>query len=320
MTIKIGVVMDAIESIKIQKDSTFAMLLAAQARGWEIFYMQQHDIYSIDGEIFATITPLQVEDDTEQWFAKGQATAKPLTCLDIILMRKDPPFDMQYIYTTYLLELAEQAGVLVANKPQSLRDANEKCFTAQFPQCCPATLITRSTEQLKLFLQQHQDTVFKPLDGMGGQSIFRVRAGEPNLNVIIELLTARNRSYIMAQKYIPAIRESGDKRILLINGKPIPYALARIPQGDDIRGNLAAGAKGVVVPLNERDQWICEEVGPTLQARGIYFAGIDVIGDYLSEINITSPTCIREINQVYEGHIADELLDCLEAKRYLLNA
>ncbi len=313
MTIQLGVVMDPIGSIKAYKDSTLAMLLEAQARGWTIRYMEQGDLFLRDGQALARQRGLKLFDDAKHWFEWGEETTGPLSALDIILMRKDPPFDMEYIYTTYLLERAEDAGVLVTNKPRSLRDANEKLFTAWFPQCTPPTLVTRAAEQIRGFLAEHDDIVIKPLGGMGGESVFRLRRGDPNTNVAIETLTARESHYAMAQRFLPEITQ-GDKRILLVDGEPIPYALARIPAPGETRGNLAAGGTGVGVPLSERDHWICAQVGPVLREKGLLFVGLDVIGDYLTEINVTSPTCIRELERLYNLHISARIMDALASR------
>jgi glutathione synthase len=313
MTRQLGIVMDPIGSIKIHKDSSFAMLLAAQARGWRLCYMELGDLFLRDGQAFARMRELSVRDDASGWFSFSGEETRPLAELDILLMRKDPPFNMEYIYATYLLELAEAAGVLVVNEPRSLRDANEKLFTAWFPQCCPATLVTRNIGRLRDFLGEQQDIILKPLDGMGGASIFRVRLGDANTSVILEILTAHGRQFIMAQRFIPEI-EQGDKRVLLVDGEPIPYALARIPAPGETRGNLAAGGSSVGVPLSERDYWICREVGPVLRQKGLLFVGLDVIGDYLTEINVTSPTCIRELDTLYGLDIAGTLMERLESK------
>lgn len=314
MTYSLGVVMDPINSIKVYKDSTFAMMLAAQQRGGTIYYIEQKDIFYQNGQVYAHTFTLKVKDDKEHWFDFIDEQTIPLCELDAILMRKDPPFDLEYIYTTYLLEFAEQQGVLVVNKPQSLRDANEKMVTTWFAQCCPPTLVTRDAARLKAFHQQYHDVIFKPLEGMGGMSVFRLKQDDPNLNVIIETLTHNQQKYIMAQQYIAEIRQTGDKRILLINGEAVPYALARIPPSDDSRGNLAIGATGVGVELTERDRWICQQVGPVLREKGIFFAGIDVIGDYLTEVNVTSPTCIREIEQFSGLDIAGQFIQFIEEK------
>jgi len=311
--IKLGVVMDPIGSIKAYKDSTLAMLLEAQARGWPIRYMEQGDLFLRDGQALARQRGLKVFDDAERWFEWGEETTGPLSDLDVILMRKDPPFDMEYVYTTYLLERAEDAGVLVVNRPRSLRDANEKLFTAWFPQCTPPTLVTRAAGRIRDFLAEHGDIVLKPLGGMGGESVFRVRRDDPNVNVTIETLTAHASRYAMAQRFLPEIAQ-GDKRILLIDGEPVPYALARVPAAGETRGNLAAGGTGTGVPLSERDRWICAQVGPVLREKGLLFVGLDVIGDYLTEINVTSPTCIRELDRQYGLHIGAGLMDAIAGR------
>jgi glutathione synthase len=314
MSIHLGVVMDPIGAIKIHKDSTFAMLLAAQARGWVLHYMEQRDLSLRDGACLASCRELHVRDDNSGWFEFGASHCLPLHELDVVLMRKDPPFDMEYIYTTYLLEQAESRGCLVVNRPNSLRDANEKLFTALFPQCTPPTLVTRREEDVRAFHREHGDIILKPLGGMGGASVFRIPPRDPNLGVIIETLTQHGTRYTMAQRFIPEITQ-GDKRILMVNGEPVPYALARIPAQGETRGNLAAGGRGEGVPLSERDRWIAAQVGPELQSRGILFAGLDVIGDYLTEINVTSPTCIRELDAQFGLDIAGDLMDAIQAVR-----
>lgn len=313
MTVKLGVVMDPIETITVYKDTTLAMLLAAQKRGWQIHYMLQSDLYSEQGISRARMSLLTVRDNPDDWFTLGEVNDQPLGELDVILMRKDPPFNMDYIYSTYLLELAQQQGTLLINDPQSLRDCNEKMFATQFPQCCPEFLVSSNAEKLKGFHEQHEDVIYKPLDGMGGASIFRVKKDDPNLSVVIETLTLEGQRQIMAQKYLPEIT-SGDKRILIIDGKPVDYCLARIPASGELRGNLAAGGSGVAQPLTDRDRWICGEVSSTLRERGLVFVGLDVIGDYLTEINVTSPTCVREIDKACDLDIAGDLMDCIEAK------
>ncbi len=311
MSRHIGIVMDPISAITIKKDSSFAMLLAAQAKGWSLYYMEQQDLFLHQGIVSAEMKPLRVVEDAEKWFELGECQTLPLADLDAILMRKDPPFDMEYIYSTYLLEQAEAAGVLVVNHPQSLRDANEKLYTAWFPQCCPPTLVTRKKHLIRDFQQHHQDIILKPLDGMGGASIFRVKQDDPNFSVIIETLTEHGQKSVMVQKFIPDIVD-GDKRILMINGEPVPYALARIPAEGETRGNLAAGGRAEGRPLTERDRWICQQVGPTLREKGLLFVGLDVIGNYLTEINVTSPTCIRELDTQFNLNIAADLMDCIE--------
>jgi glutathione synthase len=310
MPTALGIVMDPIDSIKYHKDSSLAMLLAAQSRGFALFYMEMADLQMADGEAQAWMRPLRVYADAGRWFELGESKLRPLHELEVLLMRKDPPFDMEYIYATYLLEMAEERGSLVVNRPQSLRDANEKVFTSHFPQCTPPTLISRQAEQLRRFVQQHGEVILKPLEGMGGASIFKVGNDDPNTSVIIETLTAHGSRYAMAQRFIPEI-SAGDKRILLIDGEPVPYALARIPAEGELRGNLAAGGRGVGVPLSERDYWICEQVAPVLREKGLIFVGLDVIGDYLTEINVTSPTCIRELDAQYDLDIAGQLMDAI---------
>jgi glutathione synthase len=314
VSIKLGVIMDPIAKIKVHHDSTFAMLLAARARHWQIYYMEQKDLYTRDGNVFANMQELKVIDDQQHWYEFGVAVTQPLSALNVILMRKDPPVDQLYLYTTQLLDLVEQAGVLIVNKPQSLRDFNEKLFINWFPQCCPATLVTHNAKQVRDFLQEHEDIIVKPIYGMGGMSIFRLRKNDLNINVILETLTQQGNTYIMAQKYLPEISK-GDKRILLIDGEPIPYAYARFAPAGETRANMAVGGSGKGIALTERDYWICQQIAPTLHARGILFAGIDVIGDYLTEINITSPTCIRELDKEFNLDIAGQLMDCI--KKYL---
>lgn len=310
-TMHLGVVMDPIEAITPKKDSTLAMMLEASRRGATIHYLEQRDLKLFRGEAFGRSRILSVKDSLDDWFEFGSSTDIPLADLDVILMRKDPPFDMEYIYTTYILERAEQGGALVVNKPQSLRDMNEKAYTAWFGDCAPITLVTRSMADMKALLKEHHRIVVKPLDGMGGRSIFVVAEGDSNANVIFETLTDNGRRFALAQVFIPEIT-SGDKRILLINGEPIPYALARIPSKDDNRGNLVMGAIGEGRELTDRDRWICSRVGPVLKERGVIFAGIDVIGDYLTEINVTSPTGIRELDSKYGLNIAGTLFDAIE--------
>ena len=311
---RLGMLMDPIGSINVKKDSSFAMLLAAQRRGWKLLYMEQPDLFLRDGRVYAHMRRLRVQDDPKGWFELAAPHTEALAKLDILLMRKDPPFDMEYIYTTHLLDRAQAEGTLVVNRPASLRDCNEKLYTAWFPECCAPTLVTRSKAQLREFLAEHGDIIMKPLDGMGGASIFRVRAGDPNTGVILETLTEHGTRFAMAQRFIPDI-SAGDKRILMIDGEPVPYALARIPAEGESRGNLAAGGRGEGVELSARDRWICARVGPELRERGLTFVGLDVIGDYLTEINVTSPTCIRELDTIYGLDIAGQLMDSLAAMR-----
>lgn len=292
--IKLGIVMDPIANINIKKDSSFAMLLEAQRRGYELHYMEMNDLYLINGEARARTRIVNVEQNYEKWYEFGTEQDIALADLNVILMRKDPPFDTEYIYSTYILERAEEKGTLIVNKPQSLRDCNEKLYTAWFSDLTPETLVTRSKTQLKEFWQKHGDIIMKPLDGMGGASIFRVKEGDPNIGVIAETLTELGTRYCMAQNYLPAIKD-GDKRVLVVDGEPVPYCLARIPQGGETRGNLAAGGRGEPRPLSESDWEIARRVGPTLKAKGLIFVGLDIIGDRLTEVNVTSPTCIREI-------------------------
>ena len=313
MSVKLAVVMDPIQSISVKKDSTLAMLLAAQHKGWNLNYIEQTGLYLDDGIAMAETRSLSVADDMQDWFTLGDLTHQNLSDFDVILMRKDPPFDNEYIYSTYILESAEQQGALIVNKPQSLRDCNEKVFTTQFPQCCTPVLVTSSPALLRKFYIQHKDVIFKPLDGMGGSSIFRIKPEDPNLSVIIETLTDFGRNQIMAQKFIPEIK-TGDKRILMIDGQPVNYALARIPAPNETRGNLAAGGSSRGIPLSNRDRWICEQVGPTLKEKGLIFVGLDVIGDYLTEINVTSPTCIRELDTAFDLDIGSALMECITAK------
>ncbi|MDT8386099.1 MAG: glutathione synthase [Thiogranum sp.] len=318
MTIRLGIVMDPIESIKTYKDSSFSMLLAAQARGWDLFYMEQPDIFLRNTTATAAVKELTVRDSAENWFSLSDSTETPLSALDVILIRKDPPFDMEYMYMTILLERAEADGVLVVNRPASVRNCNEKLFTSWFPDCCVDSTVSRKASVLRSFLEEHHDIILKPLDAMGGSSVFRVRQGDPNISVILETLTAFDQRTTMAQKFIPEI-SSGDKRILMIDGDPVPYALARIPAPGETRGNLAAGGSGVGVELSKRDRQICSQVGPELRNRGLLFVGLDVIGDYLTEINVTSPTCIRELDAIYGLTIASDFMDCIERNLQALN-
>jgi len=312
--IRLGVVMDPIQQIKPYKDSTLAMLLEAQSRDWELWYMEQKDIRIRDGRALGRMRRLHVADDARQWHTLEDALDRSLAELDVILMRKDPPFDMEYVFSTYILERAQMDGVLVVNDPRSLRDVNEKAYTAWFPQCCPANLITRSSRDIKAFLEEHQRIVLKPLDAMGGQSIFVVSRGDLNTNVIIETMTRLETRTIQVQAYIPAISETGDKRILLVDGEPIPHVLARIPPAGDARGNMAVGGTTEGRQLDERDRWICQQVGPVLRDKGLLFVGLDVIGAYLTEINVTSPTGIRELDRAFGVNIASALCDAIDRR------
>lgn len=307
MTLNIGVVMDPITKIKFHKDTSLALLLSAQARGWNLHYMEQSDLYLLQGEARATLRNLNVRNNPDDYFTLGLHEDRPLSDLDVILMRKDPPFDNEFIYSTYILEAAQRKGTLIVNDPRSLRDCNEKVFATQFPQCCPPVLVSRDSLKLREFHQQYSDVIFKPLDGMGGSRIFRCRQDDPNVGVILETLTEMGTQTIMAQRYIPEITE-GDKRILVIDGEPVPYCLARIPAKGETRGNLAAGGTGVAQPLSEQDRWIVSQIAPTLREKGLLFVGLDVIGSYLTEINVTSPTCAREIDMAYGTNIGDLLM------------
>ena len=311
--IKLGIVMDPISDINIKKDSSFAMLLAAQGRGYQLFYMEMQDLAMVNGEAMANMRELSVKEDPDNWFELGEPVDTPLSTLDVVLMRKDPPFDTEFIYATYMLERAEEEGVLIVNKPQSLRDANEKLFTAWFSEFTPETMVTRDANRIREFYQQKGDIILKPLDGMGGTLIFRIKAGDPNVGVIIETLTEYGQRYAMAQAFIPDIT-SGDKRILVVDGEPVPYSLARIPQKGETRGNLAAGGRGVAQPLSESDWAIARAIGPELKKRGLIFVGLDVIGDKLTEINVTSPTCIKEIEASFDVDITGMLMDSIEAR------
>ena len=311
--LKIGIVMDPIGSITPKKDSSLAMLLEASRRDAEIHYFEQQDLRMLSGKAIGHSTLLTVRDDNDDWFDFGEQRDIELGDLDVILMRKDPPFNMEYVYTTYILDRAELAGALIVNAPQALRDMNEKAYTAWFPDCTPLTLVTRSMDQMKAFLAEHDRIVVKPLDGMGGRSIFVIQKGDNNANVIFETLTDYGQQFAMAQVYIPEIT-LGDKRILLIDGEPVPYALARIPTGDDNRGNIVAGATTKGQELSDADKRICAEVGPVLREQGVLFAGIDVIGDYMTEVNVTSPTGIRELDRQFDLNIAGLMFDAIEKK------
>ncbi len=308
---KLGIIMDPIQGITVKKDSSLAMLLAAQSKGWELYYMEQQDLYSLGDQAFATMQPLSVRDDTNSWYELAAEQNSPLADLDIILMRKDPPFDMNYIYTTYLLDHAKRAGVLVVNNPAALRTVNEKYFITQFADCIAPTIVTQKMSTLLGFIEEQRDCIIKPLDGMAGQGIFRINHDDPNKKSIVETLSANGSMHVMVQRYIPEITK-GDKRILLINGEPVPYALARIPAEGEIRANLARGGTGKGVELSERDRWICQQTGQRLKDMGLYFVGLDVIGDYLTEVNVTSPTCIRELDSLYNLDIGLQLMNSLE--------
>ncbi|MEP6633876.1 MAG: glutathione synthase [Luteimonas sp.] len=318
MSCNVVVVMDPIETIKIAKDSTFAMLLEAQRRGHRVLYVVPGGLTLRGGSVFAEMAPLTVRDDPSDWFELGPASQRALSEGDVVLMRRDPPVDADYLHDTQLLSFAQRAGAFVVNDPQGLRDFNEKLAALEFPECCPPTLVSRDAGALKAFVAEHSDAVLKPLDGMGGRSIFRARAGDANLNVILETLvgaglTGNGRHLAMAQRYLPEIVD-GDKRILLVDGEPVDYCLARIPQGDEFRGNLAAGGRGEGRALSDRDRWLAAQVGPAMRAAGMLFVGLDAIGDYLTEVNVTSPTCIRELDQQFGLNIAGLLFDAIEAR------
>lgn len=314
MSIRLGIVMDPIERISYKKDSSLAMLWAAKARGWTLHYFEMQDLYQVDGEARGRGRQLEVFQDPERWFAFGESVDLPLRELDVILMRKDPPFDNEFVYATYLLEQAERGGTLVVNRPASLRDCNEKFFATLFPELAPPTLVSRRADIIREFARSHGDVILKPLDGMGGSSVFRHREGDPNLSVILETLTAHGTQQIIAQRYLPGIKD-GDKRILMIDGEPVEYCLARIPAQGETRGNLAAGGRGVAQPLSPRDREIAAAVGPELRKRGLLFVGLDVIGEHLTEINVTSPTCIREIDAAYDTRIAERLMEVIAQQR-----
>lgn len=316
LQMKLGVIMDPIAGIKVEKDTTLALLLAAQRREWEIYYMEMKDVFLVGSSPRANARIMTVADDVSGWYEFQRRTELALSELDVILMRKDPPFDMEYIYMTYILEHAAAGGTLVVNDPAGLRDVNEKASITLFPECMAPTLISRDAQQVHAFLEQHGQAVLKPLDGMGGASVFRVDTADANRNVIVETLTRNSQRFIMAQQYLTAIKQ-GDKRILLIDGRPLKHALARVPKSGEIRGNLSAGGTGKGVDLSDRDYWICEQVGPRLRSMGLLFVGLDVIGDYLTEINVTSPTCIRELERIYEMDFAGEVMDCIAAKSRL---
>lgn len=318
MTLSVAVLMDPISAIKVAKDTSFAMLLEAQRRGHALHYFEQGDLALRDGAPWARMATLAVRDDPADWFTAGPAQWRDLREMDVVLMRKDPPVDAQFIYDTMVLEAAQRGGVTVVNDPRALRDCNEKLFALAFPQCIAPTLVSRDAAELRRFVAEHGEVVLKPLDGMGGRGIFRSREGDSNLNSMLETLLGGNahgegRQLAIAQKYIPEIT-AGDKRILLIDGEPVPYALARIPQGTEFRGNLAAGGRGEGVPLSERDRWIATQVAPELRRRGLLFVGLDVIGDYLTEINVTSPTCVRELDKQFGLNIAGQLFDVVEQR------
>jgi glutathione synthase len=313
MSIKVGIVMDPIEQISYHKDTSLALMFAAQQHDCELYYMEQQDLSIQNGQAYGRMSAITVAMNPENWFEKEAAVDRPLSDLQLILMRKDPPFDSEFIYSTYILERAEQQGVIVANKPQSLRDCNEKVFATEFAELMSPTTVTRRSDLLKAFHAEHGDVIFKPLDGMGGSSIFRLKKDDPNVSVIIETLTDHGKQQIMAQRFIPEITQ-GDKRILIIDGEAVPFTLARIPADGETRGNLAAGGSGITMALTDKEKAIADKIGPKLKEKGLYFVGLDVIGDYVTEINVTSPTCVREISRDSGIDVADQLITCLLQK------
>jgi glutathione synthase len=310
---KIAFLADPLASFKTYKDSTFAMMREAARRGHELFAFEPSDLALDEGIVTADVTPIQLTGRLDDWYVAGERRTERLAYFDAILERKDPPFDMEYVYDTYLLQLGEQQGAKVFNRPSAIRDHNEKLAIGQFAEFTSPTLVTSSADKLKAFHARHRDVIFKPLDGMGGAGIFRVKEDAMNLGSIIETLSHNGERTIMAQRYIPDIVK-GDKRILVIDGKPVPFALARIPQGSEIRGNLAAGGIGVAQPLTARDRHIAESIGPLLAARGLLLVGLDVIGDFLTEVNVTSPTCFQEITDQSGFDVAAMFIDALESK------
>ena len=311
---KLGIIMDPIGKINIEKDSSFAMLLAAQKCGWDLLYMELSDLYMDNDIPIARMRNLEVNNDSKKWYSLSDYTVENLCTLDIILMRKDPPFSLEYIYSPYILEHAQRLGVLVVNNPTALRSVNEKFYITYFPNCIPPTRVSKDTEILLDFVKEQNSAIVKPLDSMGGNGIHHITELNEKTKTILQSATKNNSEYVMAQKFLPEISD-GDKRILLIGGKPVPYALSRIPKNSNSKGNLAQGATGKGVELNARDKWICEQVGPKLNDMGLIFVGIDIIGDYLTEINVTSPTCIRELENIFDIDIAKQLINFLEERK-----
>jgi len=309
----LAVLMDDIASINQKKDSSFAMMLEAQSRDWKIYTFDSVDMFHLKGQIFANVRKTFVIDSENDWFSCEKQELISLSNVDVIFMRKDPPFNMDYIYATYLLEQAEISGVMVVNKPSSLRDANEKLFALNFSDYIPKTLVSSNIEQLITYINDIKEVVVKPLDGMGGKDIYKLKTGDENINEVLLEITNQGQRYIMAQEFLPEIVH-GDKRILLINGIPIDYALARLPAEGSFKGNLAAGAKGVGQPLTERDRYLCEKIAPMLIEKELIFVGLDVIGDYITEINVTSPTGIRELDKQFDLNISAKLLDVIEKR------
>jgi glutathione synthase len=309
----LAVIMDPIQGIQPKKDTTLAILLKAQDRGFDLHYLEMSDLFLKYGAAFGITRPLSVFNDLNHWYELGEKQEQPLNQFDVILMRKDPPVDMEYIYATYILEQVESTGTLVLNPPKALRDLNEKFYATLFPQCMAPTIVSASQAKIHAFIQEQGSVVLKPLAGMGGRGIYKCQVNDPNINMIVEAMTQNGTRMIMAQQFLEEIF-SGDKRIILIEGEPLPYALARIPKEGDFRGNLAAGGYGKGVVLSERDHWICEQIRPSLQEKKLLLVGIDVIGEYLTEINITSPTCVRELEAEFHLDITGEILDCIEAR------
>ena len=311
LKMKLGVVMDPIETINFKKDSTLAMMIEAQRKGHEIIYITPDSLFINSGISYASSNKMEVRNDPSDWFTKEEETIIELSELDSILMRQDPPFNSGYIYNTYVLEMAARQGVNIFNNPRSLRDCNEKVYATEFPQCCTKHLVSSRKDFLTDFVLENKDTVIKPLDGMGGASIFRVKANDPNLNVILETITDHFTEKVMIQEFIPEITE-GDKRILIVDGKPMSASIARVPAEGELRGNLAAGASAVAKSLSDRDLWICEEVGPSLVEKGLLLVGLDIIGDYLTEINVTSPTCFKEYKELCDIDVAEIFIESVE--------
>jgi glutathione synthase len=310
---KLAFILDPLDSIKTYKDTSFAIMREAAGRGHLLYSLMQEDLVWRPGAVTGFARELRLTGDKYAWYESAEVRETPLADFDAVLMRKDPPFDMEYVYSTYLLELAETAGAHVFNSPRAIRDNNEKMAIARFPQFTAPSLVTRQETLLRAFLDEHDDVILKPLDGMGGTSVFRLHRNDPNIGVVMETLTHYGRRMIMAQRYIPEIVR-GDKRILLIDGEPVPYSLARIPKPGETRGNLAAGGRGVAQPLSARDRAIADSVGPQLAAEGLLLVGLDVIGDYLTEVNVTSPTCFQEITEQTGFNVAGSLVDALERR------
>jgi glutathione synthase len=311
MGTQLGFVMDPISKIQFHKDSTLAIMLAAQSRGHTLYYMEPQFLYADQGKAYARMCPVEVFDDPTQWARLGKFETRPLDSLDCIFMRQDPPFNMNYVYVSYFLELAEKAGVLIVNRPRGVRDCNEKFYTTWFPELTAPTRVASDLAILKEFIREHQDCIAKPLDGMGGAGVFRVKAGDQNTNVILEAVTANATRPCMVQQYLPEISQ-GDKRILVFNGKPVDHVVVRMPHADDFRGNIAAGATTSVRPINATERALVEKIGPELVNKGLYIVGLDVIGDKISEINNTSPTCFRQIEEATDERVSIKCIEMVE--------